>query len=71
MESMRRRLFDKLREIENDRDFVVGVMSSANSEEIAEAILDYIENGEDVTLESIILLSLELDIANKRNDSYN
>ena len=65
MESMRRRLFDKLREIENDRDFVVGVMSSANSEEIAEAILNYIENGEDVTLESIILLSLEFDIANE------
>lgn len=65
MDSVRRRLFERLKEIENDRDFVIGVMSSAKTEEIASTILDYIENGKDVTLESIILLSLELGIANE------
>lgn len=67
MESIRRKLFSKLKEIENDRDFVVGVMSSAKTEYNATKILDYIENGGNITLESIILFSLELDTENEQN----
>lgn len=64
MTKIRTELFNKLCSIYDDIDFVVGVMSNAVTDRDSQAILDYIENGEDVTPENIILLSLELDIAN-------
>lgn len=67
MNGARQQLFNKLKEIQNDRDFVIGVMSSAKTEDKATKILDYIENGDNITLESIILFSLELDFESKQN----
>ena len=58
-------LFEKLRAFYNNRDFVLGVMCNAPHEDDMKTILEYIEKGEDVTRESLILLSLEL--GNKRD----
>ena len=58
-------LFEKLRAFYNNRDFVLGVMCNAPHEDDMKTILEYIEKGEDVTIESLILLSLEL--GNKRD----
>ena len=54
-------LFKKLKEFHPDKDFVVGAMSNAKHEDDRNAILQFMENGEDVTIESIILLSLHLN----------
>ena len=58
-------LFEKLRFFYNNRDFVLGVMCNAPHEDDMKTILEYIEKREDVTIESLILLSLEL--GNKRD----
>lgn len=58
MTNTKRELFCKLRNLYNDKDFVVGVMSNAQSEEVQKRIIDYINEGRDVSQENIILLSL-------------
>ena len=50
---------DKLQSFYDDRDFIVGVMSNAKHEEDRKTIIDFMDNNE-VTVEDIILLSLEL-----------
>ena len=63
---VKRKLFDKLKAYYPDKDFVVGVVSDVKEDEDREAIIDYIDNGEDVSVENIILLSLHL--SNERNN---
>lgn len=62
---VKRKLFDKLKEFHNDKDFVIGVMSDAQHPEDQQTIIDYMENGDDVTIENIILLSLYLNSERK------
>lgn len=69
MTKTRVKLFEKLCSIYDDRDFVVGVMSNVVTDKDSQALLYYIENGEDVTIESIILLSLELGIASEESEN--
>lgn len=63
---IKRELFNKLNNFHHDKDFVVGVMSNATHEEDRKTIIDYMDTGEDVTIENIILLSLHL--SNERNN---
>lgn len=58
------KLFRMLKSIFDDRDFVLGVMSNATHSDDREEIIRFIEKGEDVTVENLILLSAYLD--NKR-----
>lgn len=60
LEGTSEKLFSALRALYNNRDFVVGAMSYARSDEDRKKLLDYIENGEDVTPESVLLLALHL-----------
>lgn len=60
LEGTSEKLFSALRALYNNRDFVVGAMSYARSDEDRKKLLDYIENGEDVTAESVLLLALHL-----------
>ena len=53
-------LIDKLFDILDDDDFVLGVVTNAKNDENRQKIIDYIDNGDDVTVENIILLSLHL-----------
>lgn len=53
-------LFNKLKAFHNDRDFVLGVMCNAPNDEDMKTIINYMDSGEDITIENLILLSLEL-----------
>ena len=61
MKSIKRKLFDKLKEFYNDKDFVIGVISNVDTDENYQKIIDFIDEGEGVTVESIIALSVLLD----------
>lgn len=61
MNTVKRRLFDKLKNFYSDRDFVLGVISNVDTDENYQKILDYIDKGEDVSVESILTLSVLLD----------
>lgn len=69
MAKIRMELFEKLCSIYDDKDFVVGVMSNVVTDEDSQALINYIENGEDVSIESIILRSLELGIASEKAEN--
>lgn len=60
LEGTSEKLFGALRALYNNRDFVVGAMSYARNDEDRKKLLDYIENSEDVTAESVLLLALHL-----------
>lgn len=66
VEGIKRKLFDKLKEFHNDKDFVLGVISNVDTNENYQRIIDFIDNGEDVSIESIIALSVLLDDAAKK-----
>lgn len=59
---VKKMLFDRLREYYDDKDFVSGVISNTKNDDDRKTILDYMDNGEDVTVENIILLSLQSEI---------
>lgn len=61
--SIKRKLFDILKEFSPDKDFVGGVISNTKNDEDRQNIIDFIQNGDDVTVEKIILLSLYLNQA--------
>lgn len=67
MKSIKRQLFEKLRELYNDKDFVVGVISNAGTEENYRKIIDFIDAGESVSVESVIALSVLPDDAAEKN----
>lgn len=70
MTKIKLQLFEKLCEFYDDKDFVIGVMSSAVSDDDARAILAYMNNGDDVTAENIILMALELDISHEKAKTH-
>lgn len=61
-ENIKYKLFNKLKEFNNDKDFVIGVISNLedNKEDI-QTVIDYIDNEKNITVETIILLSLHLN----------
>lgn len=64
---IKRKLFDKLKAFYPDKDFVIGVISNAKYDDDRKAIIDYMENGEDVSVENIILQSLHLKNERKKD----
>lgn len=66
MDSTKRKLFDKLKDFYPDKDFVIGVISNVDTAENYQKIIDFIDKGEDVTVESIIALSVLLDDATEK-----
>ncbi|MGN0165365.1 MAG: hypothetical protein ACI39R_04220 [Lachnospiraceae bacterium] len=59
-------MVDKLLHVWNDVEFVLGVISYLKNDDERQAIIDYINTGEDVTAENITLLSLH--VANERKN---
>lgn len=59
--NIKRELFNKLKSFYPDKDFVVGVISNVDTDENYQKIIDFIDNGEGVSVESIIALSALLD----------
>ena len=58
--SIKRKLFDVLKEFNPDKDFVGGVISYTKNDEDRQKIIDYIHKGDNVTVENVILLSIYL-----------
>jgi hypothetical protein len=54
------KLIEKLKTISEDNDFLVGVISNAKHNEDREIIIEYIDKGEEVSYEQILLLSVWL-----------
>ncbi len=61
-------LVDKLKKYSHDDDYIIGVLLDVKSEEDKQLLIDYIENGEDVSYESIILYALDLSLQREKND---
>ena len=57
---IKRELFEKLKLLYKDKDFVYGVMSNVHHDEDRKTIIDYLDHSEDVSVEQTILLSLKL-----------
>lgn len=55
-------LMKRLREIWDHDDFVDGVLAFADNDEDRQAVLDFIDAGEDVTTDTISLCALDLNI---------
>lgn len=51
-------LIKKLQAFSKESDFIIGVLSDSPYDEDRQLVIDYIDNGEDVTYENIILFSL-------------
>lgn len=56
-----RLLISELKKINNDRDFILGVLSDAKTEENFKICLDFINQGIDVTEPNLLMLSLDLN----------
>lgn len=59
------KLIQALREIFNDKDFVLGVLCDLKSDKDIEKVLAYIDYHKEATSEDIILLSLSIAEANE------
>ena len=64
---MKRKLFDKLKAYYPDKDFVCGVISNVKNDIDRQALIDYIDYGDDVSVENIILYALDLNNKRKNN----
>ena len=60
MDESRKLLFKKLKKIWDDTDFIVGVLSDITTEENCQLILEYIDNGIEVTPPNLVMLCLDL-----------
>lgn len=54
-------LRDKLKTISDDWNFVLSVMCKTETPEEQQMVIDYIDNGEDVSEQTILLLSIFID----------
>ena len=63
--SIKRKLFDVLKEFNPDKDFVGGVISYTKNDEDRQKIIDYIQKGDNVTAQNVIILSIYIKQENK------
>lgn len=59
-------LADKLRDIWDDEEFIVGVLSDLETEEDLERIIRYIDAGVDIDPSSIVCFSTEMQLAKSK-----
>lgn len=59
-------LFQKLKVVYDDKDFVMGVLMNAQDSADRQSIIEFIDKGEDVTPSNIIALSVLLDDAREK-----
>lgn len=53
-------LIEKLKQFSTDDDYILGALADSEFDEDRKLIIEYIDNGEDVSYESVILFSLEV-----------
>ena len=61
------RLIEKLRAFSEDDDYILGTLAESPFDEDRQLIIDYIDNGKDVSYENILLFSLEVGIKKRTN----
>lgn len=59
-------LADKLRDIWDDEEFIVGVLSDLETEKDLERIIRYIDAGVDIDPSSIVCFSTEMQLAKSK-----
>ena len=59
-------LADKLRDIWDDEEFIVGVLSDLETEEDLERVIRYIDAGVDIDPSSIACFSTEMQLAKSK-----
>lgn len=59
-------LADKLRDIWDDEEFIVGVLSDLETEEDLERVIRYIDAGVDIDPSSIVCFSTEMQLAKSK-----
>lgn len=59
-------LADKLRDIWDDKEFIVGVLSDLETEEDLERVIRYIDAGVDIDPSSIVCFSTEMQLAKSK-----
>ena len=60
-------LIEMLVDLSDDDEFVLGIMTDLETDDERKIVIDYINNGEDVTYENLILLSLHLNNKREKN----
>lgn len=60
MTELQKKLRDKLKTVSKDKDFILGALLDAETEEDQQVIIDYIEKGKDVNEQNVTLLSVFL-----------
>lgn len=60
MTELQKKLRDKLKTVSKDKDFILGALLDAETEEDQQVIIDYIDKGEDVNEQNVTLLSVFL-----------
>ena len=60
-----KRLIGILRDIWNDKEFVLGVMNDLETDEERQAVIDYIKDNKETSTEEIVLLALNIDLTRK------
>ena len=63
--TLQKELVKNLKTVSQDKDFILGAILYAETEEDQQTIIDYIDKGDDVNEQNVTLLSVFLD--NKRN----
>ena len=66
--AIKSKLIEKLKTISEDKDFLVGVVSNAKHDDDRETIIEYIDKGENVSYEQLLLLSVYLGQKRKQNN---
>lgn len=56
-----KKLFEKLREIYDDREFIIGILALLKDDSNKELMLKYINDTKDITDEQISIYALELN----------
>lgn len=54
------KLIKRLKTISDDEDFIIGVISNAKHDDDRKSLIEYIDKGEKVTYEQLLMLSLWL-----------
>lgn len=62
-------LIEKLRQFSTDDDYILGVLADSEFDEDRQLIIDFIDNGQNVNYESVVLFSLE--VGQERDQSLN
>lgn len=58
-----KKLVKKLRDIWNDKEFVIGVLSHLKDDEERGELIEFIDSNDDVTSETVTLLALDISQA--------